>query len=104
MFPSPRGHLWHEGNFGRAWRRLRALAATEGVRPLSFHSTRHTFITWALEAGTATKHVSERVGASQVVVETSYSHLIEGAPVNLDFVDGTQLAHRRRTAIAKWPE
>ncbi|MCH7565971.1 MAG: site-specific integrase, partial [Gemmatimonadetes bacterium] len=86
-FPSPRGLLWHERNFERAWYRLRRRAKKAGVRPLPFHCTRHTFITWALEAGTPVKRVSEWVGASVSVIEQTYAHVMPQVAPDLSFAD-----------------
>jgi len=76
VFPSPRGHFWSERNFSRTWERLRRRFLKLGVRPLKFHCARHTFITWALESGKSTKRVSTWVGASEEVIQSSYSHLL----------------------------
>jgi integrase len=76
VFPSPRGLYWTERNFTRAWERLRRRFAKKGVRPLKFHCTRHTFITWALEAGKPVKRVSEWVGATAEVIHKHYSHVL----------------------------
>jgi len=62
----------------------------EKVRPLEFHRTRHTFITWALEAGTPAKRVSEWVGATVAVIEQHYSHAIPEVQ-GMDFLDGTRV-------------
>jgi hypothetical protein len=85
VFPSPRGLLWQERNFARAWYRLRHRAKKAGVRPLPFHCTRHTFITWALEAGTPVKRVSEWVGASVSVIEQTYAHVMPQVAPDLSF-------------------
>ncbi len=49
------GGQWDEHNFGRAWKRLRSRCVDDAgkalVRPLSFRCCRHTFASWALEAG-----------------------------------------------------
>ncbi len=59
-------------------------------RPYPFHSTRHTFITWALEAGTPAKRVSEWVGATVDVIERHYAHAIPEVH-KMDFLDGTRM-------------
>jgi integrase len=86
-FPSPRGGLWSENAFSRTWYRLRRRAEGSGVRPLKFHSTRHTFITWALEAGTSAKRVSEWVGASVQVLERHYAHVLPLVDADLSFAE-----------------
>jgi integrase len=88
VFASPRGHFWQERNFTRTWERLRRKAGKEGIRPLGFHSTRHTFITWALEAGHSPKRVAEWVGASPHVIHRHYSHLLPEREDAMGFLDG----------------
>ena len=73
----------------RTWNRLRKVALKKKVRPLEFHCTRHTFITWALEAGTPAKRVSEWVGATVEVIERHYAHAIPEV-YKMDFLDGTR--------------
>jgi len=90
VFPSPEGRLYDERNFATAWRRIRARAQKAGVRPLKFHCTRHTFITWALEAGTPAKRVSEWVGASVAVLEKHYAHVLPQGEIDLSFVVGEE--------------
>jgi integrase len=55
IFTTRTGGQWEEQNFGRAWRRVRRLCVDDKgkalVQPLAFHCTRHTFASWALEAG-----------------------------------------------------
>ena len=74
-FPSPGGHFWMERNFSRTWERLRDQFPKE-IRPLPFHCTRHTFISWALEGGTPAKRVADWVGATVETIEAHYSHAI----------------------------
>ncbi len=87
VFPSPRGKLWNEHNLERAWLRLRERARKQGVRPLPLHSTRHTFVTWALEAGTPAKRVAEWVGASVAVLEAHYAHVLPRTSDELGFLE-----------------
>ena len=60
--------------------------SVRGVRPLPFHCTRHSFITWSLEAGHSVKRVSECVGASVAVIEKNYSHAIPAGGEDLEFL------------------
>ncbi len=98
VFPSPEGLFWQEANFYRTWCRLRTRAAAAGVRPLPFHSTRHTFITWALEAGTPAKRVAEWVGCSVSVLERHYAHLMPADEHDLSFL---QPVFRGGTKVGK---
>ena len=99
VFPSPRGHLWMERNLERAWYRLRARAQAQGVRPLKLHCARHTFITWALEAGTAPARVALWVGCSEDVIRRHYAHVIPDRGDDLGFLDG--VAGRKRAMAGR---
>ena len=76
-----------ERNFSRMWERVRLKALPKGVRPLKFYYTRHTFITWALEAGTPVTRISEWVGASVKVIEDTYRHVLPQADADLSFTN-----------------
>ena len=86
VFPAPRGGLWQERNFSRAWERLRRRAVENGVRPLPLHATRHTFATWAPEAGTPAKRVAEWIGCSLAVLERHYAHVLPTGDTDLGFL------------------
>jgi integrase len=93
VFCSPRWKFWQERNFSRKWAKLREdYFAKAGVRELKLHCTRHTFITRALEAGTPASVVAGWVGASVVVIEKHYAHVIPSR-WSVDFIDG-KLVHR----------
>ncbi len=79
VFPSPTGLFWAERNFSRAWERLREHFAAAQVRSLPWHSTRHTHISWALDAGQPVRRVCEWVGASLETIERHYAHAIPQA-------------------------
>ena len=81
---SPTGLFWAERNFNRAWEQLRRRFGKK-ARPLNWHSTRHTFITWALEAGHSPKRVSQWVGASTTVIHSRYEHAVPDQGENMDF-------------------
>jgi integrase len=87
VFPSPKGRPWAERNFARAWARLRERALARKVRPLPLHATRHTFITWGLEAGVPTKRLSEWVGSSPAVLESNYTHEMPDAKIDLSWLE-----------------
>ena len=101
VFPSSTGLLWHERNFERAWYRLRHRAKKAGVRPLPFHCTRHSFITWQLEGGVPTKRVAEWVGASVRVIETHYAHAVpeETRGLVLDRLDRWNQSGTKRSGV-----
>jgi integrase len=54
------------------------------------HCTRHTFITWALEASVPSKRVSEWVGASVAVIEQHYKHVIPTIADDMGFLEGNR--------------
>ena len=62
-----------------------------GVQPLKFHCTRHTFMTWALEAGTPVTRIAEWVGESVEVIEKTYRHALpqDDEDLSLTTVDRT---------------
>jgi len=61
--------------FVRAWDRLRARAAKEGLRTLPFHCTRHTFATLALRSGKSLRWVPKMLGhASPMTTLSHYVH------------------------------
>lgn len=87
VFRTPTGKAWQESNFSDHFRRVRRRALREaGVRPLPLHATRHSFITWALEAAVPVKRVSEWVGASVAVIERHYAHVLPREATDLGFV------------------
>ena len=85
-WPPPRGRTWRERNFSRVWERLQRRAAKEGVRPFPWHWTRHTHISWALEAGGSSSDVASWVGASLATIEAQLSPLRQ--PVESTAADG----------------
>jgi len=94
--PSPKELLWRERNFSRSFEVLRGKGDEKGkhfkkieVRPLTLHCTRHSFITWALEAGTPTATVGGWVGCSVRVIEGTYAHVIPQVG-GVDFLDRPQ--------------
>lgn len=75
--PAAGGQRWSERYLHRAYTRL--LRRATDVRPLPFHCTRHTFISWALEAGHPVVRVARWVGASPRVLEAHYAHALPAA-------------------------
>jgi integrase len=85
VFASPTGKLWAERNFNRSWEKVRQFAQTKGVRPLPLHCTRHSYISWALAAGTPTKRISEWCEVSVAVLERTYAHVLPQIEPDLSF-------------------
>lgn len=88
VFLSPRGLRWDERNFARGFDRLRKSANEQhGVRKLHFHCARHTFASWALDAGRSIKWVQTVLGhASAEITLRTYSHLMTAPEDELDFL------------------
>ena len=97
VFPSPQGFFWAERNFSRMWERLRRLAKRRDVRPLKFHCTRHTFITWALEAGKPITRVAYWVDSSVKVIEDRYRHVLPSENEDMSFVSPRPRPDQDRT-------
>ena len=89
--PRKTGRFWHPRNFTRTWDRLRRRRFARGeIRLLEFHCTRHSFIMWALEAGTRTKKVAEWAGASVAVLANQYAHVVPTADERMDFLSSAR--------------
>lgn len=81
VFTSPSGMRWDANNFSKVWRRLLRRCVVDGgqslVRPLTFHCCRHTFASWALEAGHSVVWVQHALGhASPDTTLRTYSHFV----------------------------
>lgn len=82
-FLSPEGKRWQESNFyHRPWKRLIGRAEGKGIRPLDFHSFRHTFIVLSLQAGHSPKAVADVVGDR---LDTLLNHYNRWVPQKWDF-------------------
>jgi len=82
---------WDEQNFCRARRRLRRLCVDDDgkalVRPLAFHCTRHTFASWALEAGKSIVWLQHALGhASPDTALRRYSHWVKQEHEDMGFL------------------
>ena len=89
VFLSPEGCSLQERNFSRSFTRLMTKAASQGVRPLNLHCTRHTFATFALEAGRSVHWVADVLGHSNpsITLET-YAHVLPRTKDEMDFLAG----------------
>lgn len=80
VFTGPNGLRWDESKFSKAWLRLGKHAVAEKVRPLHFHCARHTFASWALDAGRSIKWVQTMLGHSSAELTLrTYAHLMPSA-------------------------
>ena len=60
-FCSETGTCPEPRNVERVWGRLRRRAQKLGVRPFPLHSTRHSWATWALQAGKNIRWVADQL-------------------------------------------
>ncbi len=90
VFLDRRGRPWHYDSLSTAWKRLRARAELRGVRPLPFHSFRHTFVSWALAAGVDTLWVADQIGDRPETMLRCYAHLVRGTAPDLSFLRVSQ--------------
>lgn len=89
-----------EKTFREAWARLQARFQPEGIRPLVFHCTRHTFATLALEAGKSVKWVAEMLGhADPSITLRIYAHAIPSQESDLSFLPGAKIGARGITSV-----
>lgn len=85
----PNGGPWRPDSFQRAYQRLMRHAVAAGIRPLTFHCTRHTFATHAIEGGKSAKWVSTMLGHRSVAFTLDlYGHLLPGEISDLSFLNG----------------
>jgi integrase len=77
VFLGPRKKQILKRNLQRVWERLRApVHVGHGVRPLSLHSFRHTWVTMMLRDGHDPQWVASAVGDSLAVIYRHYSHVM----------------------------
>ena len=67
------------------------------IRPLKFHCTKHTFVTWALEAGKPSTRVAYWVGTSVRVIEDTYRHVLPHDDEGMSFTGHERGPDRHRT-------
>ncbi len=88
VFCGTTGGSWDEYNFSRVWRRVMRRAQKRGVRPLTFHSTRHTYATLAIESGRSIRWVAEQLGhADPAMTLRAYAHVLPRQEEDLSFAD-----------------
>jgi integrase len=77
-----------ERNFSRVWYRLRRRAQKAGIRPLKLHATRHTWATFALQAGKSVRWVADQLGhADPALTLRVYAHAMTGEERDLSFAE-----------------
>ena len=81
-------HGWDERHFSRVWERLRRRAQREGVRPFKMHATRHTWASFALEAGKSVRWVADQLGhADPALTLLTYAHSLRESELDLTFAE-----------------
>lgn len=103
VFTNANGAQWEEKNFGRSWRRLRTRCVDDQgeptIRPLAFHSTRHTFASWALDAGKSITWVQHALGHSDPATTLRrYAHFVPEERPDMGFL---RLTHRTETGPSR---
>jgi len=86
VFCNQRGAPLDEGQLHRVWDRVRRRAQKHGVRPLTMHATRHSWATWALQAGKPIKWVASQLGhGDPSVTLRTYAHAMPEDNEDLSF-------------------
>jgi integrase len=97
IFCSETGTGLHPRNLQRTFERLRRRATKQGVRPLSLHSCRHSWATWALQAGKSVKWVADVLGhADPTLTLRVYAHAMPDDETDLSFASLDYDGDRRR--------
>jgi len=89
VFPSETGtSALHPRNVERIWYRVRRKAHAKGLRALPLHSARHSWATWALQAGKNLRWVADQLGHSDPSLTLrTYAHAMESDETDLSFAD-----------------
>jgi integrase len=97
VFTNADGERWEEDGFARAWKRLRRICVDSDeheLRSLSFHCCRHTFASWALDAGKSVTWVQRALGhADASTALRCYAHFVPEETPDMGFL---RLVHRDR--------
>jgi integrase len=88
VFCSKVGTPFDERNVVRTWSRLRRRAQKLGVRPLKLHAARHTWATFALQAGKSVRWVADQLGHSDPALTLRvYAHALREEETDLSFAE-----------------
>jgi integrase len=97
VFTNVDGERWDEDYFARSWKRLRKHCIDSDdyeLLGLSFHCCRHTFASWALDAGKSITWVQKSLGhADASTTLRCYAHFVPEEQPDMGFL---QLVHRDR--------
>ncbi|MBG95088.1 MAG: hypothetical protein CL793_07535 [Chloroflexi bacterium] len=103
IVPGPAGGIWDSSNFRSAWRSARNVLLANRVRLLTWHCTRHTFVTHLLQSGVPIATVADWIGDAVKTVEKHYSHISTGQQMTTDCLDfslpgASEVPHRSSRA------
>ena len=88
VFCSETGTAPDPSNVERCWRRVKRRAQKERVRPLKLHCTRHTWATFALQAGKNIRWVADQLGHSDPALTLRvYSHAMREEEHDVSFAE-----------------
>jgi integrase len=88
VFCSEVGSAPNPRNVARVWERVRRRAQKKGVRPLKLHCARHTWATFALEAGKSIRWVADQLGhADPARTLRVYAHAMLDEETDLSFAE-----------------
>lgn len=102
VFASEVGGRPDPSNTERTWLRLRRYAqAKKGIRALKLHCTRHTWASFALEAGRNVRWVADVLGhADPALTLCVYAHAMPAEEADLSFSDFARSASESGLATA----
>jgi len=88
LFCSETGTAPEPRNVERVWSRVRRRAQKQGIRPLPLHSARHSWATWAIQAGKNIRWVADQLGhADASTTLNHYAHAMREDDEDLAFLD-----------------
>ncbi len=88
VFCSEAGSAPDARNVQRVWYRVRRRATKQKIRPLPLHSARHSWATWAIQAGKNIRWVADQLGhADASTTLNHYAHAMREDDEDLSFAD-----------------
>jgi len=99
VFPGKRGGVIDLKHFRRG--RWKPALEAAGIPPRRIYDMRHSFATWALDAGLSIFDLSRYMGTSVEMIDRTYGHLAQGAEASarakLDAAYARRSGHERGT-------
>jgi integrase len=103
VFPGARGGVIDLANFRRT--RWHPALESAGLRARRIYDLRHSFATWALDAGLSIFELARYMGTSVEMIDRTYGHLARGAEesasAKLDAAYARRLGQERATREAE---